>query len=80
VRSVEEELSEGQELEVLCNGRDARGHVKVSRKALLPAPAPDQAPSSPPPPPHAAPAETPQPLRPMTPSQRPPPAGAFWQS
>ena len=39
---MEEELEEGQELDVVCKGRDARGHVKVSRKALLD-PAPDQA-------------------------------------
>ncbi|CAL8469255.1 g8796 [Coccomyxa elongata] len=38
VRSVEDELEEGEELQVLCQGRDSRGHVKVSRKALLPLP------------------------------------------
>ena len=38
VRAVEDEVVEGQELEVMCKGRDARGHVKVSRKALLEVP------------------------------------------
>ena len=35
VKSVEDVLAEGDELSVVCLGRDARGHVKVSRRALL---------------------------------------------
>ncbi len=35
VRSVDEELSVGQEVEVMCLGRDARGQLKLSRKAVL---------------------------------------------
>lgn len=35
IRSVEDALSVGEEVEVLCLGRDARGNIKVSRKALL---------------------------------------------
>ena len=35
VRSIEEALQVGQELEVLCLGRDQKGHIKLSRKALL---------------------------------------------
>lgn len=35
VRSVEEVVSEGNTVEVLVMGRDARGNVKLSRKALL---------------------------------------------
>ena len=35
IRAVEDVLSVGQELEVLCMGRDAKGNVKLSRKALL---------------------------------------------
>eukprot|EP00887_Chlorella_sp_A99_P006254 scaffold3.g6254.t1 len=35
VRAVEDVLAVGQSLEVLCIGRDARGNVKLSRKALL---------------------------------------------
>ena len=35
VRSVEEVLEVGQELEVLCLGRDGRGFIRVSRRALL---------------------------------------------
>ncbi len=46
VRSVEDELEEGEELQVLCQGRDSRGHVKVSRKALLPPPAGSGAPTA----------------------------------
>ena len=34
VRSIEEALSLGQELEVMCLGRDARG-MRLSRKAVL---------------------------------------------
>lgn len=46
VRSVEDELEEEEVLDVLCQGRDSRGHVKVSRKALL---APPEGPGAPPP-------------------------------
>ena len=35
VRSIEEVLQVGQELEVLCLGRDQKGHIKLSRKALV---------------------------------------------
>ncbi len=35
VRSVEEVVSEGDTVEVLVTGRDARGNVKLSRRALL---------------------------------------------
>jgi polyribonucleotide nucleotidyltransferase len=35
VRSVGEELAVGQEVEVMCLGRDARGQLKLSRKAVL---------------------------------------------
>lgn len=35
VRSVEDVVSLGDTFEVLCLGRDARGHIKISRKALL---------------------------------------------
>ena len=35
VKSVEDILAEGDELDVMCLGRDSRGHVKVSRRALL---------------------------------------------
>ena len=45
VRSVEDVLSVGQEVEVLCRGRNARGHLDVSRKALMSAD--DAAPSLP---------------------------------
>ena len=54
---MEDELEEGQEVEVVCTGRDARGHVKVSRKALLAPPGSSAAPlrsqqqQQPPPPP-----------------------------
>ena len=37
IHSVSEELSTGEEIEVLCTGRDGRGLVQVSRRALLPA-------------------------------------------
>ena len=42
MKSVEDILSEGDELDVKCLGRDARGHVKVSRRALLSAPEEDR--------------------------------------
>ena len=35
VRSIEDALTVGQEVEVLCIGRDAKGQVKLSRKAVL---------------------------------------------
>ena len=35
IRSVEDVLSLGQSVEVLFLGRDPRGHVRLSRKALL---------------------------------------------
>ena len=35
VKSVEDILAEGDVVNVMCIGRDARGHVKVSRRALL---------------------------------------------
>ena len=35
VKSVEDVLAEGDVVNVMCIGRDARGHVKVSRRALL---------------------------------------------
>ena len=35
VRSVEDVLQVGQEVDVVCTGRDAKGHLMVSRKALL---------------------------------------------
>jgi polyribonucleotide nucleotidyltransferase len=65
IHSVAEELSAGQEIDVLCTGRDARGLVQVSRRALLPGGAPAAAAmrptatpfsSSPPPPPLSPPA------------------------
>lgn len=34
VRSVEDVVSLGDTFEVLCLGRDARGHIKISRKAF----------------------------------------------
>lgn len=42
VKSVEDILAEGDEVNVKCLGRDARGHVKVSRRALLRAPEEDR--------------------------------------
>ena len=36
VRNVADELRVGQLLEVMCLGQDARGHVRLSRKAVLP--------------------------------------------
>ena len=48
VRSVEEVLEVGQELEVLCLGRDGRGFIRVSRRALLDAPEPQTPPRTPP--------------------------------
>lgn len=38
MRSVEDELAVGQTIEVMCLGQDARGHVRLSRKAVLPMP------------------------------------------
>ena len=38
VRATEDELSVGQQLEVMCLGKDNRGHVRLSRKAVLPPP------------------------------------------
>ncbi|KAK9811328.1 hypothetical protein WJX72_001896 [[Myrmecia] bisecta] len=38
VQSVQDVLQVGQQLEVVCQGRDARGNIKISRKALLPRP------------------------------------------
>lgn len=35
IRSVEDVLQVGQEVDVVCTGRDAKGHLMVSRKALL---------------------------------------------
>ena len=35
LRSIEDALREGQQVEVLCLGKDAKGHIKVSRKAVL---------------------------------------------
>ena len=35
VKSVEDILAEGDVVNVMCIGRDPRGHVKVSRRALL---------------------------------------------
>lgn len=35
VRDIHEVASEGMELEVKCMGRDARGQIILSRKALL---------------------------------------------
>ena len=32
---MEDVVAEGDEVKVMCIGRDARGHVKVSRRALL---------------------------------------------
>ena len=42
VKSVEDVLAEGDELDVMCLGRDSRGHVKVSRRALLGRPGEDR--------------------------------------
>lgn len=42
VKSVEGVLAEGDELDVMCLGRDGRGHVKVSRRALLERPGEDR--------------------------------------
>lgn len=38
VREVGEVVEEGQELDVVCKGRDAKGFVRLSRKDLLPLP------------------------------------------
>ncbi len=35
VRSVEDAVSVGQVLDVVCTGRDTRGNIKISKKALL---------------------------------------------
>lgn len=35
LRSIQDALREGEQVEVLCLGRDAKGQVKVSRKAVL---------------------------------------------
>ena len=35
IRSVEDVLQVGQEVDVVCTGRDAMGHLMISRKALL---------------------------------------------
>ena len=35
IRAVEDVLQVGQEVDVVCTGRDAKGHLMVSRKALL---------------------------------------------
>jgi polyribonucleotide nucleotidyltransferase len=35
IRAVEDVLEVGQEVEVLCLGRDAKGNVRVSRRAAL---------------------------------------------
>ncbi|GMH37037.1 hypothetical protein BSKO_04910 [Bryopsis sp. KO-2023] len=42
IRAVEEVLHEGQELKVKCLGRDPKGNVRISRKALQPAPSADR--------------------------------------
>ena len=42
VKSVEDVLAEGDELDVMCLGRDSRGHVKVFRRALLGRPGEDR--------------------------------------
>jgi predicted RNA-binding protein with RPS1 domain len=39
IRAVSEVLKVGEELDVLCLGRDQRGNIRISRKALLPPPA-----------------------------------------
>jgi polyribonucleotide nucleotidyltransferase len=38
IKEVREVLSEGDELKVVCKGRDAKGFVKLSLKDLLPPP------------------------------------------
>ena len=40
IRAIEDVLYEGQDLKVKCLGRDPKGNVKLSRKALLPKPKP----------------------------------------
>ena len=35
IRSIDDVVSVGDSVEVLCLGRDARGNIKISRKALL---------------------------------------------
>lgn len=70
MRSVEDELEEGEELEVMCQGRDARGHVKVSRKALL---APQGTPSG-------SPGLPPSPAQAHPPPEHPPTSMAVWSS
>ena len=42
VKSVEDILAEGDQLDVMCLGRDSRGHVKGSRRALLDRPGEDR--------------------------------------
>ena len=39
---MEDVLAEGDELDVMCLGRDGRGHVKVSRRVLLSRPGEDR--------------------------------------
>ncbi|KIZ06022.1 S1 RNA binding domain protein [Monoraphidium neglectum] len=38
VRDIHEVAAEGMEIDVLCKGRDAKGLIILSRKALLPVP------------------------------------------
>lgn len=38
IRAIEDVLHEGQELKVKCLGRDPKGNVRISRKALQPIP------------------------------------------
>lgn len=38
IRAIEEVLYEGQEIKVKCLGRDPKGNVRISRKALQPIP------------------------------------------
>eukprot|EP00879_Flechtneria_rotunda_P008695 GHRR01009108.1.p1 GENE.GHRR01009108.1~~GHRR01009108.1.p1 ORF type:complete len:463 (+),score=236.49 GHRR01009108.1:91-1389(+) len=38
IREVKDVVQEGEEFDVLCKGRDAKGFVGLSRKALLPTP------------------------------------------
>jgi polyribonucleotide nucleotidyltransferase len=40
VKDIHEVAADGMELDVLCTGRDAKGQVMLSRKALLKKPAP----------------------------------------
>lgn len=43
IREVREVLKEGDEFEVVCKGRDAKGFVRLSRKDMLPHPETGQA-------------------------------------